>query len=275
MKNTKMKPPLTYYGGKQTLAPLIISLIPEHILYGEPFTGGGAVFFNKEPSASEVINDTNGELMNFYKVVKQDFGELQKMIARTLHCRNSFRQAEVVYHNPDLFDEVRRAWAVWVICAQSFSSKMDGPFGFDKTANSTSKRIANKRANFTEAYAQRLEKTAIECADALYIIQSRDFEGAFFYCDPPYVGSNCGHYKGYTEADFEALLRLLSAINGKFLLSSYPNEMLDRFIRENGWYSIRKELRLTVTAKSATQKLKTEVLTANYPLPASAGGFML
>lgn len=268
-----MKPPLTYYGGKQTLAPLIISLIPEHILYGEPFTGGGAVFFNKEPSASEVINDTNGELMNFYKVIKQDFGPLQKMIARTLHCRNSFRQAEVVYHNPDLFDEVRRAWAVWVICAQSFSSRMDASFGFDRTANSTSKRIANKRENFTEAYAHRLENTVIECADALYIIQSRDFEGAFFYCDPPYVGSNCGHYKGYTEADFEALLCLLSGIKGKFLLSSYPNEMLDRFIRKNEWYSIRKELRLTVTAKSATQRLKTEVLTANYPLPDSAGGF--
>lgn len=267
MDKKKMKPPLTYYGGKQTLAPLIISLIPEHILYAEPFTGGGAVFFHKQPSKVEVLNDTNGELMNFYTVIRDHFTPLQKMIKRTLHCRNAHRQAEVIYYNPDLFDEVRRAWAVWVLCSQGFASKMNGPFGFDKTSNTTSKRIAGKRDNFTEAYEQRLRHTQIEHADALYIIQSRDHGDAFFYCDPPYVGSNCGHYKGYTEADYEALLRLLSGIKGKFLLSSYPTEQLDRYSKENGWHSIRREMLVTVNIKNGNPKKKTEVLTANYPLP--------
>lgn len=262
----RMRPPLTYYGGKQTLAPLIISLIPVHVLYAEPFTGGGAVFFNKQPSECEVINDTNGELMNFYKVVKEDFAPLQKMIKRTLHCRNAYRQAEVVYHNPDLFDEVRRAWAVWVICSQGFASKMNGPFGFDKTDNTTSKRIANKRENFTGAYEKRLEKVQIECADALYVIESRDHENAFFYCDPPYIGSDMGHYKGYTEADYEALLRLLSRIKGKFLLSSYPSALLERYSAEHGWHSIQRELTVTVNLKGGNPKKKIELLTANYPL---------
>lgn len=266
MTDKKMRPPLTYYGGKQTLAPLIISLIPEHILYGEPFTGGGAVFFHKPPSKSEVLNDTNGELMNFYKVTREQFGPLQKMIKRTLHCRNTYRQAEVVYHNPDLFDEVRRAWAVWVICSQGFASKMDGPFGFDKTDNTTSKRIANKRENFTDDYAKRLEHVSIECADALYIIESRDHKDAFFYCDPPYIGSNCGHYKGYTEADYEALLRLLSRIKGRFLLSSYPSEILERYTAKNHWHSINREILVTVNAKGGNPKMKTEMLTANYPI---------
>lgn len=261
-----MKPPLTYYGGKQTLAPLIISLIPEHILYGEPFTGGGAVFFHKPPSKVEVLNDTNGELMNFYRVTKDHFQALQKMIQQTLHCRNAYRQAEIIYHNPDLFDEVRRAWAVWVISTQGFASKLDGPFGFDKTDNTCSKRIANKRINFTDEYARRLELTQIEAADGLYIIESRDHEGAFFYCDPPYVGSNCGHYKGYTEADYEALLRLLSRIKGKFLLSSYPSALLEQYSKAYGWEAIQKELFVTVNAKGGNQKRKTEVLTANYPL---------
>lgn len=261
-----MKPPLTYYGGKQTLAPLIISLIPEHILYGEPFTGGAAVFFHKPPSKCEVLNDTNGELMNFYRVVQEKFKPLQKMIRQTLHCRKSYKHAEVIYHHPDLFNEVQRAWAVWVICSQGFASKMDGPFGFDKTANSTSKRIAFKRDNFTEAYTNRLEHVQIESADALYIIQSRDHEEAFFYCDPPYVGSNCGHYKGYTEADYEALLSLLSRIKGKFLLSSYPSDLLNRYSLEHGWHSIHRELFVTVNLKSGNPKKKTEVLTANYPI---------
>lgn len=73
-----MKTPLTYYGGKQTLAPTIISLMPPHVLYAEPFTGGGAVFFNKPASKVEVINDTNGELMNFYNVTRDKFVALHK-----------------------------------------------------------------------------------------------------------------------------------------------------------------------------------------------------
>ncbi|WP_208864418.1 DNA adenine methylase [Pedobacter suwonensis] len=147
---------------------------------------------------------------------------------------------------------------------------MDGPFGFDKTNNTTSKRIAGKRDNFTEAYEKRLEKVQIECADALYIIESRDHEEAFFYCDPPYVGSNCGHYKGYTQADYEALLRLLSRIKGRFLLSSYPSAMLDDFISKYGWCTARKEMTVTVNIKNGNPKRKIEVLTANYPFSIEA-----
>ncbi|HWT40178.1 MAG TPA: DNA adenine methylase, partial [Dongiaceae bacterium] len=196
MEIIKLRPPLTYYGGKQTLAPLIVQLIPEHILYGEPFTGGAAVFFAKPPSKSEVINDTNGELVNFYRVIKEQFSKLKKEIDLTLHSRDSFRKAMVIYNNPDMFDEIKRAWAVWVICSQAFSSKMNGPWGFDKTENSMPKRNGFKKSMFTDMYIKRLERTSIECADALYIIKSRDHEGAFFYCDPPYFNSNMGHYGG-------------------------------------------------------------------------------
>jgi DNA adenine methylase len=265
-KKLRLKPPLTYYGGKQTLAPLIIQLIPEHILYAEPFFGGGAVFFMKEKSQVEVINDTNRELVNFYTVAQTRFAELQHIIRLTLHSRDAHHSAEIIYHNPQLFDEVKRAWAVWVLCSQGFSSKMDGPFGYDKTQNTTSRRIDNKRENFTEQYLDRLRHVQVECADALYIISSRDHDGAFFYCDPPYVGSNMGHYKGYTEADFEALLGLLAGIKGKFLLSSYPSDMLASYTSANGWHMLKRELFVTVNAKGGNPKKKTEVMTANYPI---------
>ncbi len=68
-----MKTPITYYGGKQKLASTIVPLIPEHTLYNEPFAGGAAIMFAKEPSELEVLNDTNKELINFYKVLQQDF----------------------------------------------------------------------------------------------------------------------------------------------------------------------------------------------------------
>ncbi len=266
MRANRMKTPLTYYGGKQTLAPLIISLFPQHTLYAEPFTGGGAVFFHKPPSKVEVLNDTNGELMNFYRVVRHHFASLQKRIQQTLHSRDAHRKAIVIYNNPDLFGPISRAWAVWVLCAMSFASKMDGPYGYDKKSNTTSKKVAYKREGFLQMYATRLEKVQIECADALYIIKSRDYPEAFFYCDPPYVGSDCGHYKGYTEAEYEALLGLLSSISGKFLLSSYPSDVLAHYIETCQWNSLKRDMLVSVNAKVGNPKKKTEVLTANYPL---------
>lgn len=110
-----MKTPITYYGGKQKLAPIILDLIPRHILYGEPFSGGAAVFFAKKPSEVEVLNDKNGELINFYQVIKDQFPDLSIEIEKTLHSRKLHHQAWVVYNNPELFSSVKRAWAVWVL----------------------------------------------------------------------------------------------------------------------------------------------------------------
>lgn len=259
-----MKTPITYYGGKQKLAAKILKLIPEHQLYCEPFIGGAAVFFAKEPSAVEVINDTNKELINFYDVVKNDFAALEQKVRITLHSRSSFGDASHTYNRPHMFDRVQRAWAVWCLAAQGFSGLIDGSWGYDVAKNTTTKKISNKRAAFTEEYAIRLQNVQIECTDALRIIRSRDSKKAFFYCDPPYFNSDCGHYDGYSIDDFEALLKLLSQIEGKFLLSSYPSPILKQYVKQMGWHQVTVEQQTSVNKGKG--KPKTEVLTANYPL---------
>lgn len=266
MNKTNLKTPISYYGGKQRLATRIISLIPEHDLYCEPFIGGGAIFFNKEPSGIEVLNDTNKSLITFYRVVQRDFTTLEKEVIITLHSRDMHRQAKIIYQNPDMFSDLKIAWAVWVLSSQSFSAMLDSSWGYDKTKNTTTKKISNKRDQFTIDLAVRLQNVQIECTDALRIIESRDNEKAFFYCDPPYYNSDCGHYDGYSLDDFEALLKRLLAIKGKFLLSSYPSPILKQYIKANGWYTSEIEQRVSVNAKSGVSKSKTEVLTANYPL---------
>jgi DNA adenine methylase len=260
----KMKTPISYYGGKQKLCKLIIELIPSHVLYCEPFIGGGAVFFAKEPSQVEVLNDTNKELINFYHVVQNRFVDLDRMIRATLHSRRLHQDATTIYANPHLFDEVKRAWSIWVLSSQSFSSMLDGTWGYDKSDNTTTQKINNKRELMNDQMAVRLQNAQIECADALYIIQSRDTANSFFYCDPPYFNSNCAHYDGYTEQDFEALLKALSALKGKFLLSSYPSDLLARYAAKNGWYSRGIEQRVSVN--KGYGKKKVEVLTANYEI---------
>jgi DNA adenine methylase len=104
----------------------------------------------------------------------------------------------------------------------------------------------------------------LENRDALKVIQTRDKEDTFFYIDPPYFNSDCGHYDGYTELDFKALLNLLSSIKGRFLLSSYPSPVLDEFVKSNDWQQLTFNKHLSATSKKGSRK--TEVLTSNYPL---------
>lgn len=262
----RLKTPISYYGGKQKLATKIISVIPEHTLYCEPFLGGAAVFFAKPQSEIEVLNDTNRELMNFFKILKEDFISLEKQIRISLHSRDLHRKASVIYNHPDMFSEIKRAWAFWVLSTQSFSSQIDSSWGYDKSKNTTTKKIINNRDRLTEDYAIRIQNTQLESADALYIIRGRDTEKSFFYCDPPYFNSDCGHYDGYSEQDFENLLITLSQIKGKFLLSSYPSPLLKKYLKEFGWNQWSLETGVTVNNKSGYQKRKIEVLTANYPL---------
>jgi len=263
-----MKTPLSYYGGKQQLAKLILGLIPEHRVYCEPFLGGAAVFFAKQPVKIEVINDTNGEIVNFYEVLKRDYTALEREVAVSLHSRKLHNEAQVVYKNPEMFDRIKRAWAIWVLANSSYGNSLNGGFGYDRSTGGTTKKLANKRNNFTEDYAIRLANAQIECCDALKIIRSRDTAETFFYCDPPYVGSDMGHYDGYTQEDFDALLSLLETVKGKFLLSSYRNKSLTDFVQRAGWHSIEVKMACPMAnmSKSEVKKSKVEVLTANYPI---------
>ena len=261
-KQIRLRTPITYYGGKQNLVRTIIPLIPEHKLYCEPFCGGAAIFFGKEKSEAEVLNDTNRELINFYSVCKNRFHDLSSLVRVTLHSREDHDNAWIIYNKPQLFDEVRRAWAVWVLSSQSFSGQLDGNWGYERDGNTMAKKITNRKEEFAEALAMRMQNVQVECADACYVIKSRDFDKAFFYIDPPYFNSCMGHYDGYTINDFEELLKLLVTIKGKFLLSSYSSDILNEYAKANGWY--QKFIEQKVSVSKDRQKKKVEVLTANY-----------
>lgn len=221
----KKRPPLTYYGGKQQLSRRIIPLIPEHKIYDEPFFGGGAIFFAKPPAKVEFVNDTNSELINFYTVLKDDFNALQTLIERTLHSEAQHKEAIAIYRNPEGYTPLMRAWAVWVLSHQSIYAIMCNSWKCSKERNGAT-QIGNKRLEFTEEYQQRLENTSIFCRDALDVIAKTDTPETFHYVDPPYFNSDLGHYKGYTREDFEKLLKLLAGLKGKFMLSSYPSNLL-------------------------------------------------
>lgn len=259
-----MKTPITYYGGKQLITAEILPLIPPHKVYIEPFFGGGAIFFAKPVSELEVINDINDRVINFYRVLKIDFDNLQKLVLASLHSRKLHKQAYFIYNKPEMHSDLLNAWAFWVVTNMGFKSKIGSSWGCDKTKNKHAKALFNKRKAFNMDLAQRVEQVQIECNDALKVIRTYDSEKSFFYIDPPYFNSNMGHYDGYTESDFRALLELLAKLKGRFLLSSYPSQALNDFTLNNGW-SFKSFNKNTAVSKKATG-IKTEVLTWNYTI---------
>lgn len=258
-----MRTPISYYGGKQNLVDKILPLIPEHIQYVEPFIGGAAVFFKKKPSKNEVINDLDGRVTNFYRVAQTKFFELQALIQGTSHSEIEYRRSMEIL-KAEMQNDVEFAWAFWVQCQFTFGHKIYSGFRFSEGGEG--RNTANKRDGFTEKYLHRLRNVEIFTRDAVELIKLKDSENTFFYCDPPYVSSNCGHYEGYTEEHFITLLQTLSEIKGKFLLSSYPEKCLTAYRDLFEWKTEDSEHVLLVTGKREEPKYKTECLTYNYEL---------
>lgn len=240
------------------MTSIILPLIPPHRQYCEPFFGGGAIYFAKKPSEIEFINDINGEMVNFYRTLKLKFDELKTEVDCTLHSEFQHQQARGIYNDPLRHSDVLRAWAVWMLSKQSVYAILTNSWSVSIDTNKA-KQVQWSKQTFTNMYARRLERTSIFCRDAVDVILSTDRPTTFHYIDPPYFNADMGHYSGYTLEDFTRLLDALSEIKGKFLLSSYPSDILKEYVAKNNWNMIE-----LVMHKSAGGGQKTEVLTYNY-----------
>ncbi len=268
-----MRTPITYYGGKQRLAPEIISMMPQHKLYVEPFFGGGAVFFKKEKSKIKVINDHDNNLINFYSCVQNNFEELQQLVKNTLHSETMYRYAKDIWNNRVESNEIEKAWSIWLITNGSYAGSMHGGWKWcnGTTGGHSGTFIKNKREEFTTSLYDRLVSVQISCRDALQVIIDRDTEDTFFYLDPPYPGCVQQHYSGYTLEHLESLLKILETIKGKFILSNYWSELLSDYIKNNNWNfrEIEVDLRITNLGRGQRKKetqYRTEVLVFNYDM---------
>lgn len=259
----KMKTPISYYGGKQAMLKHILPLIPKHQIYVEPFFGGGAVFWAKEQSQVEIVNDSNGNVINFYQQLKLNYRELKELIDATPYSRESYKQAMVIYNTPYIFKDVHRAWAFWMGCTQGFSNKI-GSWRASQPRTKENLLNHNKKCDFLEEYSDRLDLVQIEQRDAVYLIKRLDTPDTFFYIDPPYVNANQGHYGGYTQEHFDELLKALGNLKGKFLLSSYPNSELKKYRVKYKWFTNDNDMALS--ASRGSNKRKIEALTYNYKL---------
>lgn len=255
------KTPISYYGGKQNLVKTILPMIPHHLQYVEPFCGGAAVFFAKGKSKHEIINDKNEWVTTFFRQMKTNFDELERMIYGTAHAESEHKKSKDILLNGG--SDLEIAWAFWVQTTMSFTNKIFSGFAF---GNYSRAPITNNKRNQFKQYKNRLDNVEIFNRDAVDLIKLKDSKDTFFYIDPPYVSSNQGHYSGYTSEDFTNLLEVLSKIKGKFLLSSYPEPGLMEYRKKNNWNVRDLKQIVLVNGKRKETKNKTECLTWNYEL---------
>ena len=247
------KQPFSYYGGKQRMASKIIKVIPKHTVYVEPFCGGASVFWRKSwPKVSnnhhyrEVLNDFNGDLINFFRVLqKRDSSEeLQHRLQFTPYSQDEHLLARKILKREVESTEIDRAWAWFVQTNMSFANKVCSGWGTGVFGPNLATKWATK-LNLLPFF-ERLISTHISNEDAIRCLNRWDSPQTFAYIDPPYIETDCGHYKGYTEDQYRDLIRFLDEeYQGNFILSGYPSE----FVPEK-WE--RLEYNTTCSAKART-----------------------
>lgn len=236
-------PPLRWTGGKWKMADWIISQFPPHELYCEPFAGGAAVFFRKWPSRIEILNDLNGDVVNFFTMLRTRPAELVQAIDLTPYSRAEY---ELAYEPCD--EPMEKARRFYVLSRQSF-----GAYAGKKTGW-RSQRNWNRGTSITGEWARldgllmaadRLKDALIECDDAAAVIQRYDGARALFYVDPPYVlssrsqGAKRQRYTHeMTDADHRELATVLHQVQGMVLLSGYRSALYAELYP--GWSMVTK-----------------------------------
>jgi DNA adenine methylase len=272
-----MRPPTTYYGGKTRLAPLIASLLPEHRTYVEPFAGSGAVLFAKRPSPTEVLNDLDGQVVNFFQTLRDQPEALARACELTPYARAEYDACTDL----DVADPVERARRWWVRTNQSIAKHPGSRRGTGwAAAPSTSSRDHPDKlmvlAARMRACAERLRPVTIECRPALEVLAKYATRAdVVVYADPPYLASTRAgldrkRLRDYDqemagEDDHRALAEVLQATPATVLLSGYDSPLYAELYA--GWW----HLEVPVTRPSSNghgrpMAWATEVIWSNRPL---------
>jgi DNA adenine methylase len=257
-----------WYGGKFSHLDWLLPLLPECHHYCEPFAGSGAVLLNRDPSPVETYNDIDGELVNFFRVLREQKEGLIEVIGLTPFSRAELYIA--VNTNGEPLSELERARRFFVRARQART-------GLAQTASLG--RWANcmntSRAGMAGAVSRwlgsvrmlpeialRLLRVQIENRAATKVIELYDSPDTLFYCDPPYVHSTRGDSKAYRfEMDDKAHMELaavLKRIKGKAAVSGYRCDLMDALYK--GWR------RADAPAKTchSVKKTRHEALWMNY-----------
>lgn len=260
-----------WYGGKFNHLNWLLPLLPQATHYCEPFGGSAAVLLNREPSPVETYNDIDGEVVNFFRVLRDRQEDLIRAIGLTPFSREELRIA--VEEPIDNLSELERARRFFVRARQVRTGLAQtasaGRWAHCKLTSRAGMAGAVSRwlgsVEGLSEIVQRLLRVQIENAPAIEVIQRYDSEETLFYCDPPYPHDSRGdiHAYGYemTDNDHRELAEVLTNLKGKVALSGYRCELLDKLYKD--WNCIESPSKQCLSVKQP----RTEILWTNYDVP--------
>lgn len=223
--HTYMRSIIGRVGGKSKLKDAIIKLIPKHNIYVEAFVGGGAVFFGKEPSAKEVVNDLDPNIFHIYsdmksvgeKMINKDFKPTREKFNRLKNQKSFNSKSERLYRNLYLSLNSFRGDRKSYIGEKSEKSPI-----YDR--ETTGKKYKNTD------YKDRLKDVTITNKDWKRLINKYDGNDTFFYLDPPYSTASANKNYENNDVSIDELYDTLKNIKGKFLLSyDHNKEIKNKF----------------------------------------------
>lgn len=260
-----MKSPLNYFGGKSKLAKRIVPMIPaDHECYCEPFSGAAWVLFAKEPSRVEVINDLDGELVNFWRIVQNHLQPFLEYFKHAVISRKLFEIENA--KRPELLTDLQRAVRYYYIQRQSYAGKTKGRTFNTGPSQPSSLNLSTIEESLLETH-WRLQRVTIEHLHAVDCIERYDRPATFFYLDPPYFFSKRDYAVAFEDADFKRLLATLRALKGKFILSlnDCPEvcEMFRDFRQKRVTLTYSGSNPRTAAGQAAREKVRSELLIHN------------
>lgn len=219
---------LHYPGSKWSMADWIISHMTPHTTYLEPFFGSGAVLFSKERSQLETINDIDGEIVNLFRIIREQPDELSQVIRWTPHSRQEYYESYVPASS-----DLERARRLIVRLWQGRGGKTAHRTGWRSMIECNGPLPGKEWTAFPNkihAVAERLQGVQIECQPAMELLLRYKRKDVLIYADPPYVHetrTTTSYRYEMSNQDHVELLDMLDAHPGPVLLSGYAHHLYD------------------------------------------------
>lgn len=230
---------LRYPGAKNRIASWIVEHMPEHEVYLEPFAGSLGVLLNKPRAHIETVNDLDGNVVNFFRILRDHPEDLMQKLALTPYSRGEYLLA---YENTE--DPIEKARRFAVRCWMSYGSCNRYKSGFKSGQQAKSPNPAKAWAQLPYTIftvSERIKGVQIEQLPALELISRYNTPDVFIYADPPYLESlrkNYLYMYEMTEKDHMALLEALKNHPGDVMISGYENDLYNDILR--GWKKLYK-----------------------------------
>ena len=259
-----------WYGGKFSHLDWLLPLLPKCHHYCEPFAGSGAVLLNRVPSPVETYNDIDGEVVNFFRVLRDRHEELIRAITLTPFSREEYHRA--IYATQNGIDAVERARRFYIKARQTRTGlAQTASLGRWATCKNTSRAGMSGAVsrwlggvNALEDIAQRLLRVQIDNRPAMDVIRLYDSPQTLFYCDPPYLHATRGDVKAYRfemdEDQHREFAACVNACKGRVAVSGYAHPLMDTLFKRKKWHETLGH-RKTIHSTKGTRQ---EVLWTNY-----------